>query len=458
VNKGDIILVSLIIFIVAFFIGIKHFLSLSKTKAHFDFTSDVKNAQPTNEKQEKIKSVKTLIGTNGPRDIFVDNNAKHVFISGTTGSGKTVALANFIKSGIDYDYPLLILDGKGDGGRGSILDIVQKFAPDGKKVYIINLNDPQTSAKYNPFKNTSPTVIKDMLISLTEFTEPHYKLNVERFLQRVINLLITAKIKTSLKNITFYIEIEKFTALSSELIAKKIITKEDHLKNMELAKTSGKIAEGSIARFTSLYESEIGSIFADDGIDIYTALKENAIILFILNPLLYPETSPLFGNLVVIDSKKAVHKLFNDNDKRIFFIFDEFSVYASTVFLDLINKSRSAGVTSILATQSLSDLDAKSGEYFKEQVLENCNNYVILRQNSALNAEKWANIIGTRQSLETTYQLNDGGTTGMGSLRMTREFLYHPDDIKNLKTGNAIYVSKDNHFHSKVIIRNVLNP
>ncbi|MDR1410402.1 MAG: hypothetical protein LBJ12_09150 [Oscillospiraceae bacterium] len=33
------------------------------------------------------------------------------------------------------------------------------------------------------------------------------------------------------------------------------------------------------------------------GVDIYTALQERATILFILNPLIYPELSPLLGRL-----------------------------------------------------------------------------------------------------------------------------------------------------------------
>ena len=382
----------------------------------------------------------------------IDNNAKHIFICGTTGSGKTVALANFIKSGLECDYPMLIVDGKGDINENSIYDIVKKLTGQQKKVYIINLNNPDTSDKYNPFKNTTPTVIKDMLINLTEWSEEHYKLNTERYLQRLIDLLAKAQIPTTLKNIIKYIESKKFIALSAETQKKDAITREEHTANIELADKSKEIIDGATARFTSLYESDIGQIFSDDGIDIYTAIKENAIILFILNPLLYPEISPLFGNLVIIDSKKAVSNLFTSNIERIFFIFDEINVYATTAFLDLINKSRSANVTCTLATQSLSDLDARAGEYFKEQVIENCNNYIILRQNSAVNAEKWANIIGTRRGMNLTYQVNDEGSTGLGSARPSREFLYHPDDIKSFKTGNAIFISKDSGYHVAVNI------
>jgi len=62
----------------------------------------------------------TLIGLSGRRPIYLPDNAKHVFVCGTTGSGKTVALSNFIKNAVDNDLPALIVDGKGDIGEGSI--------------------------------------------------------------------------------------------------------------------------------------------------------------------------------------------------------------------------------------------------------------------------------------------------------------------------------------------------
>jgi len=250
--------------------------------------------------------------------------------------------------------------------------------------------------------------------------------------------------------------IERFTKLSGELLKREIISKDDHLKNIEMTKGSGKIAESAFARFSLIAEGELGYIFNETGIDIFKALQEKAIILFILNPLIFPETSPLIGRLILIDCKKALSRLFGNNADRIFFIMDEINSYASPVLIDLVNKSRSANITCILATQSLSDLDYASGEAFKEQIIENCNNYIVMRQNSAINAEHWANILGTRSTLEVTYQLQQKGLntaeTGFGSAKRVREFLYHPDDIKVLKTGQAILLSKDNNFHSRVTI------
>ena len=417
----------------------------------FDFERDHKQAITKPIYKETKPKEGVYIGTSSnKKEVYIPSNAKHVFVCGTTGSGKTVALSNFIKAGEEYDYPMLIVDGKGDPDEESLLDIVEKLCPKRKK-YIINFNEPEKSDKYNPFKNTNTDVIKDMLINMTNWSEEHYKYNTERYIQRLLKLLALAGIEPSLESLTKYLPIENFNKLSRDLSLTGLISKEERIEDSELAKTSGKIAESASARFATIKESNLGQIFKGEGIDIYTALKENAIILFILNPLLYPEMSPLIGNLIIIDSKKAVSNFFTNKKKRIFYILDEINVYASDALLDLVNKSRSANITCILATQSLSDLDSIS-EPFKERIIENCNNYIALRQNSSVNAEHWASIFGTRESMEATYQIKEGENTQLGSLRKTREFIYHPDDIKLLQTGSAVFLSRDRMEHTKIKI------
>lgn len=408
-------------------------------------------------KQKNLNETNSvLLGYNGRKPIYSPDNAKHIFICGTTGSGKTVALSNYMLNCMKKDFPMLIIDGKGDTGKGSILDILTQLNKHyRKKIYCINLTNPSLSDTYNPFYNTSPTVAKDMLVNMTDWSEEHYKVNAERYLQRLILLMNKAEIPLSFQSIVKFMELDNFTLLSTQLVKEKQISKEKHLENLEIAKTSGKVAENSIARFSTIAESELGEIFSDTGIDIATALRENAIILFILNPLIYPELSPAFGRLVLIDSKKAISQRFNSRN-RTFFLFDEINVYASKTLIDLVNKSRSANVTCVLATQSLSDLASAEDEDFTQQIIENCNNYLVLRQNSAVNSENWANILGTRQTMEVTYQLQQKGLdttqTGFGSARRVREYLYHPDEIKQLQTGNGIFLSRDEYFHSKLRI------
>lgn len=402
---------------------------------------------PAPKKEKHTAQNSTLLGVNqSGKKVFCEDDCKHVFVCGTTGSGKTVALSNFIYSAVTKNYGTLIIDGKGDVGKNSILEITKGVCGEhGKKLYVIDMNNPSASDKYNPFYYANETIAKDMLVNMSFWSEEHYKLNTERYIQRLIKLLILKFESLDFYKIVDYLPEKKFNALSLELCNADMISKEEHLKNLVLSEKSGKIAEDAAARFSTLLESSVGSLFGNDtGINIFNALQEKAVILFILNPLLFPETSSAFGKLVLIESKTAVSKLFNISETRQFFIFDEINTYATTALLNLVNKSRSANVTCILASQSLADLEnTEGGESFKQQVIENCNNYLILRQNTFKSAEEWAKNIGTVERMKMTYQIQENDTFGKGSARRTHEFIIHPDIIKNQRTGQAVFVSKD---------------
>ena len=431
-----------------------------KINQHFSFWrffKGVRMKKPTAKLSKERKTASTLIGYQHRKPVYIPDNCKHVFVCGTTGSGKTVALSNFIHHAAEQQYPLLVVDGKGDMGEGSLLFICKKFCKEyGRKLYVINLAEPEKSSAYNPFQNASPTACKDMLVNMTDWSEEHYKSNTERYLQRLAICLNQGEIPLSFHTLVQYASGEKFQLLSAKLLKSQVISKTEHLMNLDIIKTCGKIAENAAARFLTIAESEAGQIFQEEGIDIYTALQEKAVILFILNPLLYPELTPAFGRLLLIDAKQAISKCFHHPLQRAFFVFDEINTYASATLTDLVNKSRSANITAILATQSLSDLDFAVNENFKEQIIENCNNYLVMRQNSAKNAEQWGKILGTRATIDVTYQLEQDNrtttATGLGSARRVREFLYHPDDIKFLPTGKGIFLSRDYNTHCKLDI------
>ena len=88
-------------------IGCFFILKHLKSSDIYNFEQDYEMANKKAKEQNEINIEKTFIGVSFNRkDVFIPNNAKHVFVCGTTGSGKTAALSNFIKSAVDYNYPL----------------------------------------------------------------------------------------------------------------------------------------------------------------------------------------------------------------------------------------------------------------------------------------------------------------------------------------------------------------
>mgnify|MGYP000740954304 CR=1 FL=1 len=409
-------------------------------------------ATPKEQKADKTGSI--YIGKNqSGKKIYLEDNSKHALIVGSTGAGKTVAISNIIFSACKKGQGLLLIDGKGDINDGSILNITLKACNQyNRKLIVVDMNNPAKSKKYNPFKNANATVIKDMLVNMTEWTEPHYKNNVERYIQLLAKLMLKANTKISYDRIVDLMQPESFMRFLKELVDKEIITKEEHIKYTNVIKSTKDAVIGAYARFATIAESELGDIFDKEGGDIFSALKQNAVILFILNPLLYPETSSSFGRLILIDTKKAVSKLYGDKTRK-FFVFDEANVYMSNVLVDLINKSRSANVCCIPAIQSLADLEENDNDKLKKQVMENCNNYLILRQNTNSSSEELSQNIGTKETLKMTYSMGDlDEDRKKGSMRPTLEYIVHPNQIKNLKMGEGFYISKDTQQIEKIKI------
>ncbi|HEY5589372.1 MAG TPA: TraM recognition domain-containing protein, partial [Candidatus Paceibacterota bacterium] len=184
--------------------------------------------------------------------------------------------------------------------------------------------------------------------------------------------------------------------------------------------------------------------------------------LIILDSLGKPELSKQVGRLAILDAKKAVSKLFLDKTRK-YFIFDEFNVYASDVAIDLLNKSRSANITCIPAFQSLSDLDKAGGVALRNQVIENCNNYIIMRQNSYDSSAEWEKVVGKEETTNYSYSIEEkaslfGNKTisnGNGSMHKTMENKHTYTDIQNLETGQSIFISKDQRIDKKIKMRSI---
>lgn len=394
--------------------------------------------------------------------VKVEDNAKHIAIAGTTGAGKTVTIANFIENAMQKNYPVLAVDGKGDLDGGSLLDYMEKLSKKyNRKLYVINFVNPDDSEYYNPFKNAKITEAKDMLISMNNWSEEHYKVNTERYLQQLIRILNMKNIKLDLNTIINYSP-TNFKNLIEEMKDNEELNIDEYTKLSEIIETTGAIANSAMARFATTAESEAGEIFNKSGIDIYTVMKEKANILIILDPLGKPELSKQVGKLAVLDARKAVSKLFGDKTRKLF-IFDEFNVYASDSAVDLLNKSRSSNTTCIPAFQSLSDLDKAGGTALRNQVIDNCNNYIIMRQNGADSSTEWERLIGEEEKTQYTYSIErkngifsvGNKITGTGSMHQVRDSKIKATEIQNLQTGQAIFLSKDQRCLNRIKVRSV---
>jgi type IV secretory pathway TraG/TraD family ATPase VirD4 len=417
---------------------------------------------------------------------------QHCFLIGTTGSGKTVTLSNFAESAVQRGIPLIYVDGKGEV---KLVEQLKSLAEKhGRKFYLFSVNSHPEGCRWNPLARGKPTELKDKLISITEWTEPHYRYEAERYLQAVFSLFEKLKMRPDIPAVARYLYPKAAQSLARDI-------KDEELREKLLEELrAGKTVEGLANRIAVLAASEIGHLFRDfqtektsqtekiekspidlnnilglgapDApkpkmldetnetkgeaeedkrpiLDLDRAIREKAVVLFSLNSLRFREFSQLIGRLVVNDLRTTIARRYDNPERNyIFGIFDEFHVFASLQVVDILAQARGAGFCTIIATQSLSDLDLVDPD-LTGRIVENCNTFIIQAQNYPKNAERLAAVIGTRDSFAKTYQVEEHifqTGTGLGSIRETKEFIVHPDEIKKLHTGEAILLQKASGF------------
>ncbi len=391
----------------------------------------------------------TLIGTDRyARHIELSDKAanQHTLVLGTTGSGKTVTVCNIVESAINRGLPLIYIDGKGD------YDLACRVARYGQErdtpVSVFAMKGE--SIAYNPLATGGFTSKKDRIIELREWSEEHYKKLAEGYLQCVFKVMEQCNIPCNLTSLSENLDLKQLKSLVRQNEAdipnaQKLM---DELNNQDQASKSIESLVAEIRNFTS---SEIGSLFElEEGKPVLTLdeiIKENGVAYFCLPALEFPSMSKTLGRLVINDLKATMAQQLSQGAKNtVYVIFDEFSVFAGEQVLNVINMGRSAGIHAVLSTQSLSDIASgrkENADHFINQVVGNCNNFILHRQNSAEDAEKLAAMLGTRNTLEYTAQVSQIGPTHMGTVRRTRGFVAHPDDIKSLQTGEAFFYSKE---------------
>lgn len=369
------------------------------------------------------------------------NYDKNIFIAGKNGSGKTVAISNFVKGHIEKKQFCIIMDGKGDVGQYSLYDIVTRLCMKyNRKIYIINQSIPEETHAYNPFAGCNATQIKDMLINMSEWSEEHYKSLASEYFQALAQFMIDVGIPVSFNNLIYYADAANFM---SELQDKnELINESDYLYYQDVIARCGEDVRGSVSRFSTLARGIGKKLFRDENtFNLQTAYEEKAVVLVLLNNLEYTDFARGVGMLVINDIKNVLGRITKIKGKHEEFlcVYDELSVYFSEMMIDIVNKSRSLGGTNILSTQTIADMDIIN-ENARRIIINNMHGFYLLKQADDKSAEALAKAIGTKKGSEITSKHDSFGKTGDGTTKIIDEFKINPNDLKELPLGVGYWV------------------
>lgn len=394
-------------------------------------------------KDEETKHQKSLSS-----DKVLDTKSRaHLFAIGTTGSGKTANILRYVENSIKNGQPTIIVDGKGGTKEHDLATVSQKLAEKyGRTVYLVNQSDLSNTDPYNPFSNLSATEVKDMLVSMSEWESDHYKNLASRYWQIMLLVMIDNNITPTFENIILFSEPEKFLQVLDEIKKRGQIDDERYLKAVNIANSeAGKQAEISISRSAVVYEGDGAKLFGDRfGFNMRSAFEENAVVIVLLNEFSYGDFARSTGQLVLEDIKSLISRLLSGEyeEQETLLVLEELGVYVNNGVEGLLNRSRSAGVKTIVSMQTTADVDKENPDLTR-QIIGNCNDFMIMRVTDQDSAETMAKLIGTEKGIQKTSRTSEGMSTGESSNKLVDQFRISPNEIKNFPSLFGIYYTKN---------------
>ncbi|MBI5410076.1 MAG: type IV secretory system conjugative DNA transfer family protein [Nitrospirae bacterium] len=403
------------------------------------------------------------------RAVYLTNEQRlmHTEVVGSTGTGKTESvLLTLLAHDIAAGKGAIVIDGKGDL---ELLDriyyiIRKKARPD--KFLFFSLSHPEKSNTYNPLYWGNATELKDKIIGSTLWGEEFYRKMAEKASLTLLKALVLkneAKDDDKREAIRFSELYEHLTNLDSlERLSDSVIGRaelhDDMVVMVNQFRENQKFLSGLMADLFLNAKSEFSSLLevSKPEIDLYDVYLNNKIVYFQLDLQGYQDTAKRLGRMILQDIRSVSSRIqtrTREHQRHFFPVFiDDASSFLDTNFVDLLNKIRASRMAITLLHQSPGDLVFHRDFSFQQQIIENTNIKIILRQDDPQSVEKLTKIGGTRRTLIPTYQTEEKplgkGLTGVGSIREGQTFRVEPDLIRGLQRGEAVLIWKNPTFHT----------
>lgn len=336
-----------------------------------------------------------------------------------------------MKQDIEAGRAVFFTDAKGSLGNAKVFRKMAQDAGREKDLLFFSITNPELSNTYNPFQLGNGTQLKDKIIGTIEWSEPHYKRSCELGLLILFNELIEYKYRITLQ------EVYKCLNNPSESLPKFCEFYSQNKKNIiTLASEIGLLLNTPFGFLFDTVTPEINLL------DVY---KSKKLVYFCLDTQTYQSTAMRLGKLITQDLSTLsgiVESTFNEADKSPFCVWiDEFQAFGTQAFINVLSRSRSSKFLVSIAHQSIGDLKAVDPT-FCQQVIDTTGIKIFLRLHDSESIQVFCDSLGTKKVIELTRQVHYEGDRPkniMGSEKVVDEYKIHPNDIRELETGQAVY-------------------
>lgn len=381
--------------------------------------------------------------------------AKHTFITGQTGSGKSITMQSLMRSDIETGKTVVVIDFK---RSPKFAAMAAAFAEEnGREFYHFVNGDPEDydiprskgQCYYDPLRSGTPTSKSDMVLGMREYdtSAAVYKSAMQQLLQVTFSMLshVNPKDTTSidwehggiyqLASAVTGNGIHELAEASSIEIepnspAKKypltrIGREKDNLGKKQTYYVNTPIAKDAIGldellqgktplthardelqgQMRTITASEYGRWMrtgnapGDREIDLFELTKQTGnVIMFSLNSDSEPEFAQYVGSMIFSDLTNISALRRNaqaDNEVSIYV--DEFQAVPPDAVTALLEKSRESKMAMTIAQQSFDQVVAsadKAGESYLNSILDTCGNFIAHAGSTEDSATRLSKLLG----------------------------------------------------------------
>lgn len=398
-----------------------------------------------------------------------DNEIAHSSIIGGTGSGKTVnILATVLNK--KNNYSMLILDGK-DGGeirkksenaRKEIHQTVKFFDPDNGNTFKFNPFEQFEYVSEEDYTDVADRMAVNMIEKSSQEKNSMWIDNARILLSGIIlyNVILKNDFKTTMEFIQLHsvneiIDIIKKAYESDNEKFKQAYKKIAFFNGMADETLTG-INSNMMSKLSCFSSERVLNSLSGDGNYISPSDLENSTTIYFNVELAkaqdqWKPLSKLFLNAFFDYFTNRGKELASNGEKpkKILFILDEFANYGKINKIEnQISLVRSAGVSIMLAFQSVAQIDNIYGKDARKIILDNMSYQLVLKINDDETAKAYSSMSGTYDKKRMSKSSNDnqnayGFHQGMGNginESYEEKNIVKPEDFKYLPDKNECIV------------------
>jgi conjugal transfer pilus assembly protein TraD len=310
---------------------------------------------------------------------------------------------------------------------------------------------PDGPERWNPLAEGNPTELKDKLISTERFSEPHYQRAAERYVQTALQVMgeLAPHAEPSLAQLIRLLEPRRLAIEARRLPTIRAAAVQDYVLTLGPDQVSA--VRGLASRLAVISESATGRYLepSPQAIHLPTALDGGDVVLFSLNASSYGRLAAQLGALAVQDlvSAAGARERTGARDLTAATVaIDEFSGLGADHVMALVSRGRSAGVSVLLATQELADLD-RVARGFRQQIIGSTAVKIAHRQDVPESAWEVARLSGSEKTWERSWSHSGAISGGAGggprvNSRLVDRYLVDPSVVQTLGTGEAVVITK----------------